>query len=471
MKTVALAWKYAIICLAAVALACCSKIDNPDPEQDTALTEEERILLKANKFVYEYTTEAYLWNENIPGNITYVSAGNPVDLFEMMRNKELDKWSYVTDNSQEAMESSQGVSTTFGYNLAFGRFSNAPDKYFAVVLYVYSDSPAQKAGLKRGDFLLTLDGAALSESNYTQLYYGSTINVGLGFVNSAGAVESSGRSVSMTAVKMYEDPVVDYSVINTDGKKIGYLLYTGFYPDSHNKLADVFSYFQGEQVSDLILDLRYNPGGYANTSVYLASFLAPANVVKNKSVFLTETWNDLYMSYFKSVGEDMNSYFHTDIPVNLNLNRVYVLTTGSSASASEALISGLTPYMDVIKVGKTTHGKYCGAVLITPVDSNGNKDREIDNWLLSLVVSKFVNTQGFTEFKDGIAPDYEMEDSGVTVGIPLGSPEDPLVAKALQLITGKATKAPAMAQPAGLEIIPNLVERPMSGGMNRILEL
>ena len=468
MRALAMAWRYAIIYLAAFALVCCSKTDNPGEEPDD--TETERLLMKANKFVYDYTTEAYLWNDEIPGNITYVSAGNPVDLFEMMRNKELDKWSYVTDNSQEAMESFQGVSTTFGYSLAFGKFSNAPDTYFAVVQYVYPNSPAQKAGLERGDFLLTLDGAKLSESNYTQLYYGSTINVGLGFVNSAGGVESSGRTVSMTAVKMYEDPVVDYSVISTDGKKIGYLFYAGFYSDSHSKLADVFSYFQGEQVTELILDLRYNLGGDAKTPSYLSSLFAPADVVKRKSVFLTQTWNDLYMAYFKSTGEDMNTYFHPDIPVNLNLNRVYVLTTGSTASASEATISGLTPYMDVVKIGKTSYGKYCGAALITPTDSNGNADREIGNWLLSLVIYKFVNTQGFTEFKDGIAPDHEVEDNGLVAGIPLGAPEDPMVAKALELITGKVTKAPAMSAPAGLEMIPNLVERPMRGGMNLLLQ-
>lgn len=470
MKTFAMAWRYVMICLAAFALVCCSKTDQPGEDPYEGMTEEERLLLKANKFVYDYTKEAYLWNKDIPGNITYVSADNPVDLFEMMRNKELDKWSYVTDNSKEAMESFEGVSTTFGYSLAFGIFSNAPDTYFAVVQYVYPNSPAQKAGLKRGDYLLTLNGAKLNETNYTQLYYGSSISVGIGALNSQGAVASSGRTVSMTAVKMYEDPVVDYSVISTDGKKIGYLFYAGFYADSHSKLADVFSYFQGEQVTELILDLRYNLGGDARTPSYLASLFAPYNVVKNKSVFLTQIWNDLYMAYFKSTGEDMNTYFHPDIPVNLNLNRVYVLTTASTASASEAVISGLAPYMGVVKIGQTSYGKYCGTALITPEDSNGNADREIGNWLLNLVIYKFVNIQGFTEFKDGIAPDYEVEDIGLLAGIPLGAPEDPMVAKALELITGNATKAPAIAQPAGLEMKQNIGERPMRGGMNLLLE-
>ena len=473
MKAMERVWKYAMICMAAFALVCCSKTDNPvteDPEPCYGLTEEERLLLKANKFVYDYTTEAYLWSKDIPSNMTFASAGNPVDLFEMMRNKELDKWSYVTDNSGEAMDSFQGVSTTFGYSLAFGRFSNAPDTYFAVVQYVYPNSPAQEAGLKRGDFLLSLNGAKLNASNYKELYYGSTINVGVGFVNGAGAVESSGNAVTMTSVKMYEDPVVDYRVIEADGKKIGYLFYSDFYSESHSKLVEVFRGFQSDGVTELILDLRYNLGGDAKTPSYLASLFAPADVVKNKSVFLTQTWNDLYMAYFKSTGQDMNTYFNPDIPVNLNLSRVYVLTTGSTASASEAVISGLMPYMDVVKVGQTSYGKYCGAALITPTDSNGNADREIGNWLLSLVIYKFVNTQGFTEFKDGIAPDYQAYDDGLTVGIPLGDPADPMIAKALELITGSATKAPAVGKPAGLEILPNMVERPMRGGMNLLLE-
>ena len=216
--------------------------------------------------------------------------------------------------------------------------------------------------------------------------------------------------------------------------------------------------------------MRYNLVGDAKTPPYLASMIAPYNVVKKKSVFLTEVWNDLYMDHFKGTGEDMNIYFQPDIPVNLNLSRIYILTTGSTASASEATISGLAPYMDVIKIGEKSYGKYCGAYLLTPVDANGKDDLEISNWLLSLVIYKFVNTQGFTEFKDGIAPDYEVADSGLKAGIPIGSPEDPLIAKALELITGRATKAPAVKMPAGIEVIPHLGEDITRGGMKSIID-
>lgn len=448
----------------AVSVAGCSKSDNPDDE----LTEEQRLVQKACKFVYDYTSEAYLWNEFIPAGITYKSAPTPGELFELMRYKELDKWSYVTDNSQEAMDEFQGVSTTYGYSLAFGRFSNMPENLFAVVQFVYEGSPAAKCGLERGDIILYMNGSRLTEENYMQLYYSQSVEIGMGRVGTSGAIEDTGVSHQLAAVKMYEDPVVAHSVLDAGGKKVGYLYYAGFYAESHPRLVEVFKEFQSAGVSELILDLRYNLGGNAETPPYLASLFAPAEAVRGKKVFLTQTWNDLYMNYYRQQKYDMNIYFESAIPVNLNLDRVFVLTTGSTASASEATISGLIPYMDVVMIGTPTYGKYCGAALLIPTDSQGKEDKEISNWLLSLVVYKFVNTQGLTEFKDGIAPDYAVEDSGLLMGIPLGDAADPMISKALSIIGGTKSQ-PYIPERFLLEnaaMEPGLGERPLKGGMN-----
>lgn len=461
MKTLKYNLLFLLLAVLSSSIFCsCSKDDAPEE----IISNEERLALKAKKFVYDYTSEAYLWRDHISSAVDYRTAAGPVELFEQMKYKELDKWSYVSDNSDEEMENFQGVSTTFGYSLAFGVFSNMQDTYFAVVSFVYKDSPAQKAGLKRGDIILTLAGEKLTSKNYTQLYYAPSINIGLGEYTKEG-IKDAGKSVSLTAVKMYEDPVVDHRVIDAGGKKIGYLFYAGFYEESHPKLVEVFSKFKQEGVSELILDLRYNPGGNANTPPYLASLFAPESAVKGKKVFLTQTWNSLYMEYFKSIGEDMNDYFISDIPVNLNLNRVFVLTTGGTASASEATISGLMPYMDVVKIGASTYGKYCGAALLSPTDDKGNKDREIGNWLLSLVVYKFVNVEGFTEFKDGISVDHPVDDSGLLQGIQLGDTADPLVAEALAIIGGtKAKAAPQYALPQYLKMLPRSSVHPTKGG-------
>ena len=453
--------KFLLVLAVAAVFASCSK-EGPD-NQETALQ-------KVCKFVYDYTSEAYLWNQYIPKGITYKSASDPNELFEMMRYRQLDKWSYLSDKADQEMDEFEGVSTTFGYSLAFGRFTNRPAELFAVVEFVYEDSPAQKAGIKRGDLILSLGGAPITEANYRNLYYASSVELGMGHVNLQGNVINSGVVRSLTAVNMYENPVVDYRVLEHGGKLVGYLAYTSFYEKSHELLVEIFKGFKNAGVSELILDLRYNPGGDAKTPPYLASLFAPADKVRGKSVFLRQQWNDDYMYYFNSQGEDLCSYFEKDIPVNLNLDKVYVLTSSKTASASEATISGLMPYMDVVLVGGKTYGKYCGAALLVPDEKTyGN----ISNWMLTLVVYKFVNTEDFTEFENGIAADYEVEDSGLLAGIPLGSPEDPLVAKALSLIGGDDTKAlqKTFCKPDGMDFDSSLATFVTKGGYKMIIDL
>ena len=463
MKSLCIKIKLLLVLAVAVLFASCSK-EGPE------LSPQEKVLQRVCRFVYDYTSEAYLWNANIPQGVTYKSAADPYQLFEILRYKELDRWSALSDNADEQMDEFEGVSTTFGYSLAFGRFSNKPQEMFAVVEFVYEDSPARKAGIKRGDLILSLGGAPITELNYTNLYYAPQVEIGLGHVNLHGMVIDSGVKCTLTAVNMYEDPVIETLVLEEGGKKTGYVAYAGFYERSHERLVQVFRDFESAGVSELILDLRYNLGGDAKTPSYLASLFAPARNVKGKSVFLRQQWNDAYTEYFTKQGEDLNTYFAADIPVNLNLQRVYILTSSKTASASEAVISGLKPYMDVVLVGGKTYGKYCGAALLTP-DSQQNAD--ISNWMLTLVVYKFVNAEGFTDFKNGIPADHEVEDSGLLAGIPLGSKEDPLVAKALSLICGDGTKVAhePLHLPEGISIDPSFGLREEKGGYKMVMDL
>lgn len=461
-------FKYSLYLLAAVfasvLFAGCSKDEGPQ------MSQEEKVRLKINKYVYDVTAEAYLWSDFIDPSIDYRTAADPVELLDRMKYKELDKWSYISNDSESEMDSFQGVSTTFGYSLALGKFTNLEDTYFAVVAFVYPDSPAQKAGLKRGDIIIMLNGKKITMENYRELYYSASVNIEIAEY-ADGVIKDTGRSILLNAVKMYEDPVVEAKVLDAGGVKVGYLFYAGFYEESHGKLSQVFNMFRQAGVTEFILDLRYNPGGDARTPPYLASFIAPEAVVKRGDIFLTETWNSFYMDYFKDRLEEMNSRFIPGIGANLNLNRVFVLTTGSTASASEATISGLMPYMDVVTVGSNTYGKYCGAALLYPTDNKGNKDPEIGNWLLSLIVYKFVNADGYSEFKDGIPADYTAEDSGLLQGIQLGDPMDPLVAQALAVIGGtKSEAAPQTALPQNLEMLPHMSVDPSKGGYNILMD-
>jgi C-terminal processing protease CtpA/Prc len=133
--------------------------------------------------------------------------------------------------------------------------------------------------------------------------------------------------------------------------------------------------------------------------------------------------------------EGANSeYLVTKFPltsVNLNLSRLVVLTSEGTASASEALINGLSPYMEVITIGATTHGKYTGALPIYDENSVINK------WLIYLVVNKIANADGNTDFINGFTPDYPVDDNFIT---PLGDVTEPLLAKAIEVITGNPTR-------------------------------
>ncbi|MEG0519096.1 MAG: S41 family peptidase [Bacteroidales bacterium] len=349
--------------------------------------------------------------------------------------KDLDRWTYVTDDAEATMKDFAGVTTTFGYSLALGKFSNTGE-LFAIIKYVDLDTPTQqcpagKAGLKRGDIILSFANGPITEKNYTDLFYAKAISIQLG-KDENKVISPVGNPISLTAVEMYEDPVNAYTVLESNHVKIGYLAYTGFLAESHKKLDKVFTGFKDAGVTEVILDLRYNPGGNAVTPPYLASFLAPsANVLKG-DVFLTEQWNDLYMAYYNQKGRDMNVYFNKANVANLNLKRIFILTTSGSASASEATISGLMPYIQVIKIGETTHGKY--------MDDGKTLDPLIKNWLLSEVIYKFVNKDGFTDFKDGMAPDYPITDD-LFAALPFGDKNDPMIAKAISLITGVRSKA------------------------------
>lgn len=440
--------------LLSLAISSCSK--------DNSSVEPENSSSIVNMFVYEYMQDGYLWNDKISSAISPKEEKDPFNLLDKMIFKGLDRWTYLTDDYSSAMDEFEGINTTFGYSLAFTRFSNS-NNVFATVRYVYKDSPAERAGIKRGDIILSYANASMTIDNYLNLYYSSSVNIKMGKVVEDGGsitIRDNGVTHSLTATKIYEDPVNYYSVIENSGKKIGYLVYTNFVYNSHDKLNEVFGYFKQEGVSDLILDLRYNLGGDARTPPFLASFIAPYNNVKNGDVFLYELWNEGYMEYYKQKNTDLNVYFNKNCINNLNLSRVFILTTGSSASASEATISGLKPYLDVVLVGEKTYGKYCGAGLI----GGENYNASIKNWLLSMVIYKFVNKDGFTDFVNGIDVNYLVNDNRF-FPYQFGDVNDPITAEAISLITGvKATKAAkSMDNFSNIESLPNIGTKKLYG--------
>jgi C-terminal processing protease CtpA/Prc len=189
-------------------------------------------------------------------------------------------------------------------------------------------------------------------------------------------------------------------------------------------------------VNELILDFRYNPGGSVSTATLLASLIAPADVVANEEVFIKYIWNDIINDYWvNEEGEESENLIikFLNAGQNLNLNRLYVLTSDNTASASELVINGLRPYMDVIMVGDTTHGKYTASITL-------HDEEKSFNWAIQPIVLKTANINNETDYRDGLVPDHLADDDYFA---PLGSLEEDRLATAISLITGVPIGLPA----------------------------
>ena len=321
--------------------------------------------------------------------------------------KEVDHWTSMT-NSLEAMTSSvQGLGLSFGYDLQAGRISNKEGVYFLIVTYVNKGKPADKAGLKRGDLIMSIDGKEITSSNIYDAFNAETVSLGIAHLTSDGYLGQVEKTVSMVADKEWEDPVIANKTFDVDGKKVGYLAYSSFDLNSSNTLPNVFRKFKEDGIEELIIDLRYNGGGYTFTECLLASLIAPPANVAAGDVFQTEVYNQVLSAAWKRQGYDTNTYFSNkhvmasqgieqDITdANPGIKKLYAIVSSGSASASEGLLVGLGPYMDITLIGQQTYGKYCAGIMMSPEDLYGSNSEvdysKISKWGIYVMVSKFAD--------------------------------------------------------------------------------
>jgi C-terminal processing protease CtpA/Prc len=428
--------KKLIFCLLSICLILSVSCKDNNDDIDNPLGIDENIL-KVNKFTVDVFDELYLWVDDIDMKTykkTYNTYEDPFDLFETMMYRD-DKWSGLTDDIEGLSDSFSGVETSFGYSLFLRYAYKNSDIVVGIIKYVYQDSPADKAGLKRGDIIVSINGSDITDKNYLDLIYASSISVSRGYYDGS-LFHSYEESIGMTAVKQYNDPIIKDTVIVKGTKKIGYLCYSDFLEKSETELVRVFSNFKNQGVTDVVLDLRYNLGGMVRTAIVLSSILAPKSAVENKDIFQIQIWNDNYTRYWLSKGDDMTENFTDTLPVNMELSRLFVLTSDNSASASEATIIALDPYMDVIRIGTKTSGKFCGGGLVSPdmMYDSRNYYKNIENWGMYIMYFRYTN-KNKENYAEGLDPNIDAEEDILDL-IPFGDERDPLLGRAIAAITG-----------------------------------
>jgi len=411
--------------------------------------------LKVNKFISETMQEVYLWENSMP-NINYKNESDPFVYFNKLLYTE-DKWSFLTDDYEGLMGSLSGQETTYGYSLKFYWLNQQANTCYAVIQYVYDGSPADEADLKRGDILLQMNGNDITSNNLTPLIYSNNITLSLGKYSSGNIVPDD-RTVTMNSRMMNLNPVMIRKTIDYSEGKIGYLLYVQYIQGFTTQLNNALRYFITEGITDLVLDLRYNPGGHVTTARHLCSALAPKDNVKNATgngdILIRKQWNNLYQNYWQQEGEieQLEERFDPNVvtdDLNLNLpkKRLFVLTGTGTASASELTITGLQPYMDVILIGETTVGKYVASATLRPQERKNGQwvvDSEIANWAIQPIIYAYANANA-NSFKDGFVPDHVVVENLILNPASLGDEQEALLAKALELITGVAPISPEKA--------------------------
>ena len=239
-------------------------------------------------------------------------------------------------------------------------------------------------------------------------------------------------------------------MLELDGVKVGYLVYNQFVDNNtyHEEMNDVFGEFKSAGINDLVLDLRYNGGGSVKTSVMLASLIYGAGGPND--IFTISQYNHQIEQSLTSNGVELNEYFISSLPDSntplnrLSLNRVFILTSGNTASASELIISGLDPYIDITLIGTTTVGKNLGSTTLydspnfrkTPDNSDVNHTNS--TYAIQPIITRFTNIEDI-DYRDGFEPNIKVSEINYLEDLPaLGDPSEPLLAEALGVITGVA---------------------------------
>jgi len=423
-------WKVIWVVLLAGFLSSC-RDKNVDPATDT----------ETNNWILEQMKYWYYWSDHITG--TPDLAQKPDAFFNALLYKydatarpDGDRFSWIQESAEELKASLSGETKTTGMHYKLVYYPTGSNNVIGVVLYTLPGSPAAKAGVKRGDIFTSVDNQKLTGDNYAKLLNaGGTLTYTFATLDDQAVVTEGTVKKEIVPVTYQEDPVHYDTTFQYGGNKVGYVVYQQFIPGPNGgdatlydkKLETLFAKFKAANINSLILDLRYNPGGYVSSASTLASLIG--KVTANDIFYYKEYNSKVTADLEKKYGKEyfFEKFASKTQNVGSQLSNLTILTSSRSASASELLINGLKPFMAVTLVGGKTVGKNVGSITISD-EKAGIK------WGLQPIVTKSFNGLRQSDYSVGFTPDFPATE-GVKI-YPYGDPHDPLLGEALFHIVG-----------------------------------
>ena len=395
------------------------------------------------QFVLDAMRQWYFWNANLPAQVDLSQYATPEELLEFLKTfspvgsdgMPVDRsFSFITTAAADTARFSLGEFEGFGFIL---KFVAADDVRLAKV---FTGSPAEAAGLARGQQILSLNGRTIAEIEAAE---------GVFAVLDTSPVDFEMRRLDTTVITptiaqatVTIDPVPQWRIIDAGGgRNVGYIEFASFILPAEPAMDAVFEAFNTAGVNDVIIDLRYNGGGLVSTANLLGDHFGgdvAENLVFSKTFFNADRADNDSVEFFDLLGN------------SVSLSRLVAITTDGTASASELVINGMDPHVPVALVGSDTFGKPVGQI---GLEFCGN--------LLRVVAFETVNANDIGDYFDGLPVDCAANDD---FSIPVGADNDPnLVASLTYLDTGSCPMIalpPAQAATFGaIEALPEVDRR------------
>ncbi len=454
-----------------------------EDEDDTPIETSE-----ISDFVWRGMNRFYLYKSEIPDladdRFTSLNSSDyfnylntfetPDQLFNSLifDRQNVDKFSWIVDDFFALEQNFSGTSRTTGMEL-YRAFAPNSDAVIGIVRLVLPGSDADLKGLKRGAIFYAIDGTPLTETNFGALLEPERFTLNIATYNDNGTPNDSSddsitpteTTITLDKTEFTEAPIFSAEVFEVQGQNIGYLMYNGFIRGSENELNTAFANFRANNVQQLVLDLRYNPGGSVAAMAALASMITgqfTGDLVQRLVFNETSQGNNRDFNFIDTLPDGSGAIN------SLGLNSLHVLATGLSASASEGLINSLNAYIPVTHIGSNTVGKtQASRTLYDSPDFSRNNPNPSHTYAMQPIIANGINNDNQSVPATGLVPTLPFFENVFNLGT-IGTLDEPMLARAIANITGatlKTSQKKSKVVHETLPLIDNSDFRPHEGGM------